>query len=1711
MMKRIISMGLMALVLLNFLIAVDLVHLPKVKAEQNEPFYDPGLGYWKTNGTWVVEFGEIKLHSAKTIVVNGHLIIEDNAQLTLQNVTLLMNCSYDGEFNITVSRGLMGGYLIIEDLAGDPSVITSYRPGTRFGFHVQAPNPPVETAGGRLRMTNSELHECGWSVKDAYWLDAGLNIQSSNVIIEGSDISYNYRGITLHGDYATGVSINNNTIHDNQATGIWMSQLSYDNHIADNEIYLNEDGIRINSSLNTVFDRTEIINNDIIDNTNKGVYLEDSSNVLIQGNTINNHTGSSPTAGTGIYLSTTSQTTVHDNYLENNAGDFDSDANAAIFVQGGNQIKLTNNYVTDSNRFVIRTQFLTDIEAENNQCIDNLGSGANMIFVAISNSGVVNNNTVQNAGWSGIFIDGCNNFRVTNNTVDGVYASGGLSAPVGLVQQSTSLSNFATLNSIYDYNNHINNIASTTGGVGMTLSSGTDHVVDRTIVSDCDSVGMLLSTDNTTIKHSYVSQIGITSAASDPDVAGIALAGDNIVFHDNTIVDCQVTPDGTYPVNGLLISGATNSVIKNSYFNGSEVNIYGAGAVNNVIIDNSTLNQDFDTKLDFYLSSGARLTTLNTSFNNGSVNFGDANSELIVKWYLDVEVTNTVGNPEQGADVWVNDTFGTNEVNGTTGASGWLRWNPVTEYVHKNSGKTVHTPHNITAKKDTRVGVQRPEIKKSQGITVKLNNIPEVIDLTANASNVYRAYPLEIRANGQDVEDSEGSLEPYFEYRVNSSSPWIGETDPGSYFDSGSQTYSGGVWIIIFIPPVDAPIDAYEFRVRFGDSYPMNSSWEEGLIVDVMNNHPVVVYINEDDDVMYRGESVFIFADASDIEDIDEDEGWSAKIEHQFANSTGWSNGSISMDGYDSFSGDWKFEFSPDKTRPNPKTGPVDFRVKFWDTDGDESVWYYAYDLIVLLNKIPVVDNLKSGLTEIYRGESTWVFANGSDAEEDEGILFVEFYYDLPGGGINWIQDNFVGGTKEYDTFANLWKIKFNAPKTDPLGDYYFMVRVTDSDGDYDEEVGGLNGKVNVMNNLPSVIDVKASAPEVGVDAGFIYINVNATDPDGDVSDLSLIVEHRFGNDPWNTDFISGSTSYDSQGWLKIKFEPTDTDKLGDYDFRVKVMDKDNGLSTDWIQEDNIVSVWKIFPTLEDITLGATEVNRGDTIYIIVNANDPILAESELTIEVRYEPPSGGWIDITSQPTDYDSTQGHWKIPFTPGYNSEVGTYKFKGRVYNGRAYSDEGTYVSTSNNAEVKNNLPETVSLEADATEVMRGGEIYIWGKGTDLEDGDGITAVFRYRPTGGNWDDTYLTNLRNPSGSETRWRITFAPPADDDFTLGDYDFQVLFEDDDGDPSTPKEGAALVQVKNVEPTADAISVPTSSGFRLQPLIITADGTDDDHGEAGLTATFQYSSDGVNWVGSDESGSYFQDSPTYINQRWQITFTPPADAALGQYSFRVQFSDGEETSDWVTKNNAYEVQNSEPEVEITSPAPGEQQSLEVSFSASADDEEDPNTLEWEWDFDGDGEIDSTEESPTHKYDKPGPYTVTVTVTDGDGDSTSDTIPITIKGADDGDGGFDMMTLLLLLIPFIAIILVLVIMLTRTKKKPDEVPPMAPEAVPEVTEAAPSEAPSTAVSAAAPATAAPTAAGQQIKCPNCGTAFNVESTERPITIECPNCHTKGQLT
>lgn len=97
-----------------------------------------------TSGDWVVTGTES--YYDEVIVLNGNLIVEDGGNLTFRKVTLKMNCTYNGQYDITVMPG--GSFYVLEG-----SVITSANPDKRYMF----------SAHSTFRMNNSEIHGCGWN------------------------------------------------------------------------------------------------------------------------------------------------------------------------------------------------------------------------------------------------------------------------------------------------------------------------------------------------------------------------------------------------------------------------------------------------------------------------------------------------------------------------------------------------------------------------------------------------------------------------------------------------------------------------------------------------------------------------------------------------------------------------------------------------------------------------------------------------------------------------------------------------------------------------------------------------------------------------------------------------------------------------------------------------------------------------------------------------------------------------------------------------------------------------------------------------------------------------------------------------------------------------------------------------------------------------------------------------------------------------------------------------------------------------------------------------------------------------------------------------------------------------------------------------------------------------------------------------------------
>ena len=86
-----------SITVITLLISIIVVYTPTVvKSDGSGDYPPPAIGDWTINTDTYV--------GNETIILSGSLYIEPGATLTFSNVTLIMNCTSDGEFLIEVKK-----------------------------------------------------------------------------------------------------------------------------------------------------------------------------------------------------------------------------------------------------------------------------------------------------------------------------------------------------------------------------------------------------------------------------------------------------------------------------------------------------------------------------------------------------------------------------------------------------------------------------------------------------------------------------------------------------------------------------------------------------------------------------------------------------------------------------------------------------------------------------------------------------------------------------------------------------------------------------------------------------------------------------------------------------------------------------------------------------------------------------------------------------------------------------------------------------------------------------------------------------------------------------------------------------------------------------------------------------------------------------------------------------------------------------------------------------------------------------------------------------------------------------------------------------------------------------------------------------------------------------------------------------------------------
>jgi parallel beta-helix repeat protein len=556
----------------------------------NDPIQPPSGGTVTVNGNWTVT--DSREYYNCIIVMNGNLSIMGTGMLTFYNVTLLMNNTENGTFNIEVLSG--GGFHIL-DYDNDPSTIydrsniTATNSDRHYNFWVRS--------GADFIMKNSELHEGGYE-----WSNYGLIIESSGFEIVNSYFSDNLVGISIFSVY--GGTISNCIFFQNEITGISVSGSEYIT-MADNMIMNNRYGISIGSSSNnhvlgnnisfndylgiqlSYCGPNNLIGNYISYNLAYGIRIQGSSEIILIDNDM---------IQDGIYISgygladwnthtielsnTVNGKPVY--YLKDQtSGSVSSDAGEVILAN-------CNNIIVENNELLnadvgIELGFSSNNTIINNNISSNSAYGIYMINS--DNNNITGNNISLNEG-RGIYFDRCDYNQIFRNiflsNVDyGIYFD---ICNYNIIMENTI---FYSRSGIYirdysDYNNIIRNTVcyNEYGGIDITFYS--DHNEVSLNNASYNRLGIIIDyncNDNSILEN---------TASFNKD-HGIYITFES---HRTQVIKNYLSSNRM----GLFIrySSTENQIIENQFLNNEDAIYLWIDVDNNNITRNIALNNERD-------------------------------------------------------------------------------------------------------------------------------------------------------------------------------------------------------------------------------------------------------------------------------------------------------------------------------------------------------------------------------------------------------------------------------------------------------------------------------------------------------------------------------------------------------------------------------------------------------------------------------------------------------------------------------------------------------------------------------------------------------------------------------------------------------------------------------------------------------------------------------------------------------------------------------------------------------------------------------------------------------------------------------------------------------------------------------------------------------------------------------------------------------------
>jgi parallel beta-helix repeat protein len=444
-------------------------------------------------------------------------------------------------------------------------------------------------------------------------------VNTTNSMILNNTVNQNIEyGIHLYS--SSDITIANNTANSNGRSGIYLFS-SANSTLSDNTADSNsQSGIHLLAS-----DDNSITDNVGNSNTLHGIYFQDSQFNIIARNTVYNN------AHNGIYL---------DYY-------WGASSNNLIFDNDANSNKEFGIYLED---------------VDNNDVIDNTANSNTKIGIHLSssdNNDIINNTADSNTNFHGIYVYYSNNNDIINNTANA-------NNDAGIFLSRASKNNKITGNAvdsngagiaIYDSSDNtkarFNTVTFNNFGIRVNRNANSNEITDNDVNSNTYGIELSATTNNALsnnlvnsntygiyLQHSSAYGYALNNSITNNTVNfnseyGIYLSKSS----QNDIINNTVNSNvgfGTGTGIGLFSNSNSNIITNNSVSSNSVHGIFLSGSVNNMLQDNTILDNTAG------ISSVNSDSTINSNFvcYNAMLDF---NSSL---WLSSAGDDNTCNRPD---------------------------------------------------------------------------------------------------------------------------------------------------------------------------------------------------------------------------------------------------------------------------------------------------------------------------------------------------------------------------------------------------------------------------------------------------------------------------------------------------------------------------------------------------------------------------------------------------------------------------------------------------------------------------------------------------------------------------------------------------------------------------------------------------------------------------------------------------------------------------------------------------------------------------------------------------------------------------------------------------------------------------------------------------------------------------------------------------------